>query len=136
MAVLLFFVFASGDIANFRPPLAARLAVSIPLIAIEALLTFVFPALALSTSSVMEAWRIGLRLLRENWPRDLWYALAPAVTLQSAYAFISPARDSNIAVNAVVGVALALVALWFRATIVTEYVRLYEAKGPQGEMIA
>lgn len=97
-----------------------------PLVLIEIALTFVVPALAFSTRSLRQAFRIGLRLLRRNWRRDFVYAIAPAVTLQSAYTFISPAFDASFAEQVAVGWLLALVALVLRVTIAREYVRLID----------
>lgn len=100
-----------------------RVVLAVVVIALEVMLTFVFPALALTTRRVSEAWNVGWRLLRENWRRDIWYAVAPAVTLQSAYAFVAPAQK-GIDVRLIVSAVLAILALVFRISIVREYMRL------------
>jgi hypothetical protein len=53
---------------------------SFSLAAVTVLLAFVLPALAFTTRRVRDGIRIGLRILREDWPRCLWYALPPALT--------------------------------------------------------
>jgi hypothetical protein len=115
---------------HITPAPGARIVTALLLVTLEIVLTFVFPALALSTRRVGEAWSIGLQLLRENWRRDAWYAIAPAVTLQSAYSFIATAERS-VALRIAVGCALAAVALLFRVTIVREYARLEPVSGRQ-----
>ena len=39
----------------------------------DVLLTFVVPALALTTKSVHHAWRLGLAMIRHTWPTSAWY---------------------------------------------------------------
>jgi len=43
--------------------------------------TFVTPALAFTTPSVREALRIGLRMIRQTWPRSGLYVLCPPLAL-------------------------------------------------------
>ena len=44
-------------------------------------LTFVVPALTFSTRKVREAGRIGLVMIRDEWPGSAWYALAPPLAV-------------------------------------------------------
>jgi hypothetical protein len=44
-------------------------------------LTFVVPALTFSTRKVREAGRIGLVMIRHEWPGSAWYALAPPLAV-------------------------------------------------------
>lgn len=44
-------------------------------------LTFVVPALTFSTRKVREAVRIGLVMIRHQWPGSAWYALAPPLAV-------------------------------------------------------
>jgi hypothetical protein len=46
---------------------------------VSVLLTFVLPALAFTTRRVRDGLRIGLTILKEDWPRCRWYALFPAI---------------------------------------------------------
>ena len=89
---------------------------------VDVLLTFVVPALALTTSSVNEAWRIGLRMIRRTWPKSAWYVCAPGLTIVlAARAFDRGAVDPWAHVT--VSVITAVVALWFKGAIVAFYVR-------------
>lgn len=44
-------------------------------------LTFVVPALTFTTRRVREAVRIGLAMIRDQWPGSAWYALAPPLAV-------------------------------------------------------
>jgi hypothetical protein len=44
-------------------------------------LTFVVPALTFSTRKVREAGRIGLVMIRQEWPGSAWYALTPPLAV-------------------------------------------------------
>jgi hypothetical protein len=44
-------------------------------------LTFVVPALTFSARNVREAARIGVAMIRDQWPRSAWYALAPPLAV-------------------------------------------------------
>jgi hypothetical protein len=48
---------------------------------VDVALTFVVPALTFSTRKVREACRIGLAMIRYEWPGSAWYTLAPPLAL-------------------------------------------------------
>lgn len=116
---------------NVALPIGTQIFLTLLVVAMEILLTFVFPALALSTRKISQAWRIGWDLLTHNWRRDAWYAIAPAVTLQSSYTFIVPLIEAGPIVDVSVSLGLALLALIFRIAITREYVRLMPVTGRQ-----
>jgi hypothetical protein len=89
---------------------------------IDVLLTFVVPALALTTKSVHEAWRIGLAMIRQTWPRSAWYACAPGLCIVVAARLFEPQQLSTLATFAVAAVS-AVIALWFKGAIVAFYMR-------------
>ncbi|HLI56172.1 MAG TPA: DUF488 family protein [Actinomycetota bacterium] len=52
--------------------------------------TFVTPALAFSTTSVRQAYRIGWRMMQAGWPGTAWYVLAPGLALMGLTLFFGP----------------------------------------------
>ncbi len=85
-------------------------------------LTFVVPELALATTSVSTAWREGLRLIQQTWPRCGWYVLTPGLTLVALAQGLRPTADSPLLTVATTAVAATL-ALWFKSAIVAFYLR-------------
>ena len=87
-------------------------------------LTFVTPALALTTNWVGDALRIGLRLLRRKWPRSAWYALIPSLGLLSV---MSMRRGMTSDPFDAIGMTFAgvhtILALWFKGATVGFYDR-------------
>ena len=57
------------------------LAVSMLVLMADIGLTFVVPALTFSTRKIHEALRIGLTMIRDDWPSSAWYAFAPPLAL-------------------------------------------------------
>jgi hypothetical protein len=89
---------------------------------LDVALTFVVPALALTTASVRVAGRVGLRMIRQTWPRCAWYAFTPGLTLAVLAQTFRPA-SSPPATTLVTIAATSTVALWFKGAIVAFYLR-------------
>src|SRR5881396_363316 len=88
--VLTFFFALAGvlgiDIAHLPDtgaqfPLSFQVSFAALAIAIDFALTFVTPALAYTTRSVIRAWDIGLSMIRQTWPRSALYVLCPPLAL-------------------------------------------------------
>jgi hypothetical protein len=94
------------------------------LLVLDIALTFVVPALALTTRSVSDALRIGLRMIKEAWPTSAWYLLTPGLTL---VLLSNAVRLSSYRPNVALRVALlgstAVLAVWFKGAIVAFYLR-------------
>ena len=88
----------------------------------DVLLTFVVPALALTTRSVHQAWRLGLAMIRHTWPTSAWYICAPGLSLVVAARLLQGGQLNSL-LTFVVTAATAVVALWFKGAIVAFYVR-------------
>ena len=76
--IAFFFALASGlgiDIAHLPDtgaqfPLSFQVSFAALAIVMDFALTFVTPALAYTTRSVVRAWDIGLAMIRQTWPRS------------------------------------------------------------------
>jgi hypothetical protein len=88
----------------------------------DVFLTFVVPALALSTAKTMEAVRLGLRMLRASWPTARWYALTPGLTI-TAIALLLPASILGYWGAAAIGVASAALGLSLKGAVVPFYLQ-------------
>lgn len=88
---------------------------------VAATLTFVTPALALSTSRARSAFRIGWRLLRSSWTEVRAHVLVPAVTLAALGLLPLPVGGAILAA-AVQGI----VSLVFRGATTRRYVALVD----------
>jgi hypothetical protein len=112
-------------------------------------LTFVTPALALSTKRVREALRLGLRMVRYEWPANALYVLVPPLAIiliaqlipglitarHIAHARpggrIQPVPESLRLVSSGIAAVAALVGLIFKGATVAFYGRRFEV-GPDG----
>ena len=87
--IAFFFALASGlgiDIAHLpdtgaQCPLSFQVSFAALAIAIDFALTFVTPALAYTTRSVIRAWDTGLSMIGQTWPRSALYVLCPPLAL-------------------------------------------------------
>src|SRR5438132_1252850 len=88
--VLTFFFALAGvlgiDIAHLPDtgaqfPLSFQVSFAALAIVMDLALTFVTPALAYTTRSVVRAWDIGLAMIRQTWPRSALYVLCPPLAL-------------------------------------------------------
>jgi hypothetical protein len=112
-------------------PLRVQIAILAVIFLVDALLTFVTPALVFSTDSALEALRIGFRTLRSTWPSSAWYVLTPGLTV-SALVLVLPTRDQNLAVGVVVILVTSMLALAFRGAVVPFYLRRIGPVGDDG----
>ena len=85
-------------------------------------LTFVAPALAFDTPRVRDAFRIGVRLLRDDWPRCAWYALIPPFALVLV-ARLVPRSALSATIGGLVAIAAHMLGLWFKGAIAGYYLR-------------
>ncbi len=91
-------------------------------VVLDIALTFVVPALSLSTGSVREAFGLGLRMVRDERPASMWYALAPGLTL-NAFSLLLPRSLFAPGARIAIVLAAAALSLWFKGAIVAFYVR-------------
>ena len=98
---------------------------------LDVLLTFVTPALALSTSSVIQSLRLGIRMIGATWPSCAWYVIAPGLTL-TALAGLLPNSWAGWWTPVVVGAVSTFLGLWFKGATVGFYVRAFPGLRPYG----
>ncbi|MDX6196901.1 MAG: hypothetical protein QOJ79_52 [Actinomycetota bacterium] len=100
-------------------------------IVLDALFTFVTPALVLTSHRVGDALRIGFRLLRVTWPHAAAYVFIPplAAVVVSLYAGFSPA------VSVPLVAVSTLVNLVVKGATVAFYLRLVPAAGLDGALV-
>lgn len=104
-------------------PLRVLFAVAIGYgLVLDVALTFVVPALALTTSSIRRAWRIGLRMIRQTWPSCAWYVFTPGLTLVALSQALRPST-SGLATMVATALVTSALALWFKGAIVAFYLR-------------
>jgi hypothetical protein len=98
--------------------------VALVLIAFDLGLTFVVPALALTTRSVREAFRIGITMIKQEWPASAWYLLTPGLTLGVVSAALQLSSfDPGLPLRLAVVAATTVLAVWFKGAIVAFYLR-------------
>jgi hypothetical protein len=107
------------------PAFASRRAIGIVVGVIVTLLadfalTFVTPALAFTTRSVGDAWSVGWRMLREEWPGCAPYVLAPPLAVQALFRVV-PLSQGGFAIIAFI--AATLFGLVCRGAIARYYAR-------------
>jgi membrane-anchored glycerophosphoryl diester phosphodiesterase (GDPDase) len=98
---------------------AALIAVSFVL---DVVLTFVVPALSLTTRSVTTSLRLGWRVMTRSWPTSLWYLFAPGITLLALTGALPHSVISTEA-SVVLGLFSTLLGLWFKGANVAFYIR-------------
>ena len=91
-------------------------------VATDVVLTFVTPALAYSTTKLRRAFRLGLGMLRHEWPRCAWYALVPPFAITMLVRLI-PRSALGPATGATIGLMGFMVGLWFKGAIAAYYLR-------------
>lgn len=92
---------------------------------IDFVLTFVTPALAFSTRRVREALRLGLRMLRDNWPGTAWYALVPPLAVVMMLRVTGPSSLS-VAGRIAVSAGSTLLYVSFKGATAAFYLRRVE----------
>jgi hypothetical protein len=88
-------------------------------------LTFVTPALAYSTRRVREALRMGLRMIREQWPRSSAYVIVAPLAVQLMYRVVRPTQV-RAALAVPVAVASGVIGLAFKGAIARFYLRHHD----------
>lgn len=91
---------------------------------VDFVLTFVTPALAFSTRQVGEALRLGVRMLRDHWPRTAWYALVPPLALVLLARVFDP--SPTVAGRLAISAATTLLYVWFKGATAAFYLRRVE----------
>ena len=104
---------------------AAAAVTMIALIVWDVALTFVTPALAYSTPEVGEAFRTGIKMLREGWPRTAWYALVPPLAFVALTYMRPPDSDVESIWLVASGVAVML-NLLAKGAVAAFYLREHE----------
>lgn len=97
----------------------------------DVLLTFVVPALALSTRSVRASFGLGWRVTKRCWPTCAWYLFAPGITLLALSGALPRSAISTGGVI-VLGLISSLLALWFKGANVAFYIRSVPPMGVDG----
>lgn len=88
-------------------------------------LTFVTQALAFSTRRVRTALKIGLAMLKQQWPRSAWYAAVPPLAVIILVRLFQPAAVNQL-VQIIMSVAATLLNVWFKGATAAFYVRNVE----------
>lgn len=89
---------------------------------LDATLTFVVPALALTTRSPLQALRIGRQMIAATWPSCAWYLFLPGLTF-ALLLFVVPDSPSLMGLRLLGALFFPVVALWFKGAIVAFYLR-------------
>lgn len=97
----------------------------------DVLLTFVVPALALSTRSVRASFRLGWQVTKRCWPTDAWYLFAPGITLLALSGAL-PRSVIPTGALIVLGLVSSFLALLFKGAIVAFYIRSVPPMGIDG----
>lgn len=97
----------------------------------DVLLTFVVPALALSTRSVRASFGLGWKVTKRCWPTDAWYLFAPGITLLALSGALPRSVISTGGVI-VLGLISSLLALWFKGANAAFYIRSVPPIGVDG----
>jgi len=101
---------------------ARSIALAAVVFVLDIALTFVTPALALSTDSAWQALKRGGSALKRLWPRDAWYALVPPMAF-TILARAAPTVFGSRAVTAVAGLAAQLLTMFFAGAVTLLYIR-------------
>ena len=97
-----------------------HIAVLTTMVAVDFALTFVTSALVFTTSSARGALRIGIRMIRQTWPRSGLYVLCPPLALN----MLNAAYPTHLPVVIVLTTAaLAVLALLAKGATATFYLR-------------
>lgn len=101
----------------------AELAFAVVSMVTDFVLTFVTPALAFSTKRVRAAFRLGIHMLRDHWPRTAWYALVPPLTIFLLGRVFTP---STVAGQMATVAGITLLVVWFKGATAAFYLRRVE----------
>jgi hypothetical protein len=121
-------VFIVAGAINSANTVVARALVFVTTFVIDVVLTFVVPALALTTTSVRQAFAIGRQVVAQTGQASLWYRVAPGIALLSLSELL-PASTALGVLSVVIAMFSAVVALWFKGAILAFYLRQPVAHG-------
>jgi hypothetical protein len=110
-------------------PATWRIGLLVIAIAFDIALTFVTPALAFTTRRVRVALRVGFDMIRDEWPRCMWYVLAPPLAVAMLSQLGGPERGTDL--RMVITVAIPLLGLACKGAIAAFYLRRWPT-GPDG----
>lgn len=109
-------------------PTAGRIGIVVMVLALDVVLTFVTPALAYTTRRVRVALRVGLGMIADEWPRCLWYVVAPPLAV-TALSQVNAGRES--AAWLALSVTIPLLGLLCKGAIAAFFLRRWPT-GPDG----
>jgi hypothetical protein len=101
---------------------AQSIALAAYFIVLDIALTFVTPALALSTNSAWQALKTGVTALDRQWPRDALYAVVPPMAL-TIVTRITPDVLGSRTVTALTGAAAQVLTMLFAGAVTLLYIR-------------
>ena len=110
---LVFIPFIPILVTGYRDPSLFLLLCTLFAVPVDIALTFVTPTLAYSTNRVKVALRLGLRMVRSEWPRSAWYVLFPPLAMLSI-ARVFSASELGTPATLVLTVASTLLYLAFK----------------------
>jgi hypothetical protein len=88
--------------------------------------TFVTSALAFTTRRVRDASRIGLRMIRTEWPACSGYVVVPPIVSFAIVRFVGPWSDADLLSRLLIVAGAPLLNLWFKGATVAFYLRRQE----------
>jgi hypothetical protein len=94
------------------------------IVGVDFALTFVTPALSFTTRKVRDGLKLGLRMIRMEWPRCALYVLAPPLAIQAIVGLRWIASLGVVGSYAISGVAAAL-GLAFKGATAAFFLRRY-----------
>lgn len=97
----------------------------------DVFLTFVVPALALTTRSVSASIRLAWQVMKRSWPTNAWYLFAPGITLLALSGAL-PRSVLPTGAALVLSLFSAVVGLWFKGANVAFYMRSVPPVGVDG----
>ncbi len=102
---------------------------------VDVVLTFVTPALAFSTRKVRQAFRMGLRMIRSEWPSCAWYVLVPPLAALFVAQTLTRVANVGIGGQLLTSALATLLNLWFKGATAAFYLRRHEV-GDDGAAFA
>lgn len=117
LPVVLPILLATRDSTNAR-----SIALAAYFFVLDIALTFVTPAMALSTDSAWQALKLGVVALDRLWPQDALYAVVPPMAF-TIVARAAPTVFGSRALTALAGVAAQLLTMLFAGAVTLLYVR-------------
>jgi hypothetical protein len=131
MAAILAVSFATENGSHHVSRIGLILPSIIATLLLDIALTFVVPALALSTTSIGEALSLGCKMIRVTWPSSKWYALAPGLTA-TLLAGLLPSSAAGPWLPILIGGVGTFLGLWFKGATVAFYARAFPSTPDDG----